>query len=314
MRADLHVHSWHSTQSGSLKFLRSHDCYSDPVAVYRTALARGMDVVTITDHDSIDGCLELLDRCPGATNVVIGEEVSCRLPDGDLEVHLGVYGMTEKLHRTVQPLRGDVRDVIACLREHDVFFTLNHLLHFYRGQVPLSSYLRLVDLVPALEVRNGAMLSEQNTLLERYASNRSIGVVAGSDAHTLRRVGRTWTEVPEARTAAEFLEGLRAGCGRPGGDHGSTMLLAAEIYGVVARYMASLIGFGPCSQPLDRRIACIAFSAASLPFQFIPLMTAYRGKAAERGIAVSVQRELEETGALLSAHPKSIERPVEVRG
>lgn len=311
MKADLHVHSWHSTQSGSLKFLRSRDCYSDPVAVYRAALARGMDVVTITDHDSIDGCLELLNRCPDAHNVIIGEEVSCWLPEGGVEVHLGVYGMTEELHRALQPLRHDVHQVIACLRERDVFFALNHLLHFYRGQLPLTSYLRMVDLVPALEARNGAMLPEQNTLIEHYARTRPIGVVGGSDAHTLRRVGRTWTEVPGARNAAEFLDGLRAGRGRPGGEHGSTVLLAAEIYGVVARYMASLIGFGPCSQPLVRRLACVAFSAASLPFQFIPLTTAYRGKAAERAIAAAVQQELE---ALLSVHSEPTQRPVEVRG
>ncbi len=170
MRADLHVHSWHSTQSAALRFLRSRDCYSDPVDVYRTARARGMDLVTITDHDSIDGCLELLNRSPDLENFVIGEEVSCRFPDGDIEVHLGVYGMTEALHRELQPLRGNVFDVIACLRAHDVFFTLNHLLHFYRGQAPLASYLRLALEVPALEVRNGAMLPEHNSLIEQYAA------------------------------------------------------------------------------------------------------------------------------------------------
>ena len=175
MRADLHVHSWHSTQSGSLRFLRSRDCYSDPVDVYRTARARGMDLVTITDHDSIDGCLELLDRCPDLEDFIIGEEVSCRFPDGDIEVHLGVYGMTEALHRELQPLRGNVFDVIACLRAHDVFFALNHLLHFYRGQAPLASYLRLALEVPALEARNGAMLPEHNTLIEQYARAVSPG-------------------------------------------------------------------------------------------------------------------------------------------
>ena len=82
-RADLHVHSWHSLQSGNLTFLQSRDCYSSPEDVYRTAKARGMDLVTITDHDSIDGCLEFLDRHPDATDFIVGEEVSCRLPDGD---------------------------------------------------------------------------------------------------------------------------------------------------------------------------------------------------------------------------------------
>ena len=143
MKADLHVHSRHSSRSGSLKFLRSRDCYSDPGDVYRTAKARGMDFVTITDHDSIGGCLEFQERCPDATDFIVGEEVSCRFPDGDIEVHLGVYGMTEQLHRELQPLRRNVFDVIALLRERDVFFALNHLLFFYRGQAPLDSYLRL---------------------------------------------------------------------------------------------------------------------------------------------------------------------------
>ncbi len=117
LRADLHVHTRHSKVSGTLRFLGSRDCYSRPADVYRVAKARGMDLVAFTDHDSIDGALELLDARPDCDDVIVGEEVSCWLPDGDIEVHLGVYGMTEALHRDVQPLRGNVFDVIAgCAR------------------------------------------------------------------------------------------------------------------------------------------------------------------------------------------------------
>src|SRR5262245_41558547 len=112
-RADLHVHSYHSKVNGNMPFLKSRDCYSPPVAVYLTAKARGMDFVTITDHDSIDGCLELLDRRPDARDIIVGEEVSCRMPDGDIEVHLGVYGTDEALHRDLQPLRRNVFEATA---------------------------------------------------------------------------------------------------------------------------------------------------------------------------------------------------------
>ena len=88
-----------------MRFLRSRDCYSQPEEVYRVAKARGMSVVTITDHDSIHGCLEFLDRHPDSTDFFVSEEVSCRLPEGDIEVHFGVYGTTEALHREIQPLR-----------------------------------------------------------------------------------------------------------------------------------------------------------------------------------------------------------------
>jgi predicted metal-dependent phosphoesterase TrpH len=297
-RADLHVHTCHSKVSGTLPFLGSRDCYSKPADVYRVAKSRGMDLVAITDHDSIGGALELLDAHPDAADIIVGEEVSCRLPDGDIEVHLGVYGMTETLHRELQPLRRDVFEVIARLRDADVFFSLNHLLHFYRGQIPFDRYLQLLHAVPALEVRNGTMLAAHNGLIERLAATfvpatwsfgrggdgnggRRLAAVAGSDAHTLRRVGTTWTEAP-GRTREEFLNSLRRGLGVPGGVHGTTATIAGDAYGVVARYVASLIGFGPRDLPMWRRSACLAFAAVSAPFQFIPLLIAANGKSHER--------------------------------
>jgi predicted metal-dependent phosphoesterase TrpH len=292
MRADLHVHSWFSTENRDIEFLRSRDCYSAPDAVYRTARARGMDLVTITDHDTFDGCLDFLDRHPGATDFIPGEEVSCRFPEGNIEVHLGVYGMTEALHRDLQPLRGNVFEVTACLRERGVFFALNHLLHFYRAQAPLDSYLRLLLEVPALEARNGAMSEAHNLLIEQVGRQASLPLIGGSDAHTLRRVGRTWTEVPGARTASEFLAGLRGGLSRPGGAHGGTLVLAGDVYGVVFKYMASLAGFGPRDHAGLDRLGCAAFSVSSLPFQFIPLLVAALTKSRERRVVAAVTEEL----------------------
>ena len=128
-----------------------------------------MDLVCVTDHDSIDGGLELLERRPDADDVIVGEEITCRLPDGESRCTSRAYDMTEALHRDVQHLRGNVFDVTARLREAGVFFALNHLLHFYRDQLPLERYLELLDEVPALEVRNGTMLPAHNELCERWS-------------------------------------------------------------------------------------------------------------------------------------------------
>ena len=304
LRADLHVHSCHSKVSGTLSFLGSRDCYSKPADVYRVAKARGMDLVAFTDHDSIGGALELLNDRPDLEDVIVGEEVSCRLPDGGLDVHLGVYGMTEALHRDLQPLRGNVFDVIARLREAGVFFSLNHVLHFYRGQIPLERYLRLLDSVPALEVRNGAMLAAHNALAEQLAgmgvsgATRTFAMVAGSDAHTLRRVGTTWTTAP-GRSLDEFLVSLRQGLGVPGGRDGTTATVAGEAYGVIAAYVAALAGFGPRDLPPLRRAACLAFAAVSLPFQFTPLLIAANGKAGERRAIAQLRTYLSDAAGVV---------------
>lgn len=272
-RADLHVHSYHSLEAGNMRFLKSRDCYSPPEEVYRVAKARGMDVVTITDHDSINGCLEYLDRHPDAQDFLIGEEVSCRMPDGDIEVHLGVYGTDEALHRDLQPLRGNVFEAAALLRSRGVFFVLNHLLHFYRGQVPLAAYLRLLAEVPALEARNGTMLPAHNALIEDLARAPGAGpipaavrpwtMIGGSDAHTLRRVGTTWTEA-EGSTASAFLASLSTGRTRVGGRHGGAGAVTGDIYGVISRYLASLAGVGPQDHAPVARALCLALDRKSV--------------------------------------------------
>ena len=80
-----------------------------------------MDLVAITDHDSIDGALELASRVENPADVIIGEEVSCW--HGDIEVHLGVYGMTEALHRDIQPLRRNAirRDRVSAIGRASFF-------------------------------------------------------------------------------------------------------------------------------------------------------------------------------------------------
>jgi len=302
-RADLHVHTRHSRVSGTMRFLRSRDCYSDPFELYAVAKRRGMQIVTFTDHDSIEGCLEFLSRHPDASDFLVGEEVSCRVPDTDLQVHLGVYGTNEAIHADLQPLRGNVFEAMAYLRAHDVFFALNHPFFFYRHQLPLAEYLRLLAAAPALEVRNGSMLQSHNALvgdLWTRLRGAAAPVVAGSDAHTLRRVGRTWTEAP-GTTAAAFLGSLRAGAGRAGGGHGGSATIAGDAYGVVARYAASIFGFGPRDHHGWHRLVCAACVVASPPAQFLPAAIAVMGKATERRVVGAVAASLAADAGLAPA-------------
>src|ERR687897_2166126 len=63
-RAALHCHST-ASQIAKLGVQRSvglPECATPPEDVYALAKRRGMDFVTITDHDTIDGALELTGR------------------------------------------------------------------------------------------------------------------------------------------------------------------------------------------------------------------------------------------------------------
>jgi len=72
-----------------------------------------------------------------------------------------------------------------------------------------------------------------NTSAALLAARLDKIAVAGSDSHTISGAGRTYTEVPGARTAEEFFAGLRAGKGRIRGEHGSYSKLTADVFHIV---------------------------------------------------------------------------------
>jgi predicted metal-dependent phosphoesterase TrpH len=288
LKADLHVHSYHSGYASHMRFLRARDSYSDVFEIYRVARARGMDLVCLTDHDRIDGCLEFLDRYPHAPDFLMGEEIECYLPDAPgLRVHLGAIGVTESIHREVQRLRPNVFETAAYLRSQDVFFGLNHLFLLYEDELPLERYLQLfMTIAPALETRNGAALAADNRLVEAIAgawraSGTPIGVTGGSDAHTLMWVGTTYTEA-QASTREAFLAELRAGRATVGGAHGGLWRQTSEIYGAIFNYWRALAGLERHDLPPLRRLGGSAFSLAAMPIQFVPAAIAARLKMRER--------------------------------
>jgi predicted metal-dependent phosphoesterase TrpH len=310
LRADLHVHSWHSGFSGSMPMFRSRDCYSTPEEVYRAAKGRGMDVVTITDHDRIDGCLEFLSRRPDAADFLMGEEIECRLPPHGIRLHLGVFGLTEQMHADVQPMRRDVREAAACLRSGGAALVLHHPFHFFRGEIAPQDYLDAVlPLVDAVEVRNGTMLPAHNALAaavaaawRRRQAGGLMGETGGSDAHVLGHVADTWTTVEvmpgpgdkgqAAAPARAFLDGLRAGRATAAGREGTAGRFAFEIYGVVFNYWGGLIGVRRSGLSASRRLSGAAISLLSLPFQFVPLVVSLAQKQAERRRVAACARAL----------------------
>lgn len=84
-KADLHVHSKHSNRPSEwlLRQLRAPESFTEPREIYRRCRERGMDFVTISDHDTIDGGLEIL-HLPGT---FLSCEVTVEFPEDGCEIH-----------------------------------------------------------------------------------------------------------------------------------------------------------------------------------------------------------------------------------
>ena len=208
------------------------ESYNDPADVYARCKQLGMSIVTLTDHDSLDGA-EALRHHP---DFFLSEEVTVRMPSGT-EMHLGVYGITEKDHAEIQRRRNDFIALIMYLTERKLFFSVNHVFSGLNGRRHPEDFNWFASYVPGLEVRNGQMWPQANFSAERLARRMKKVGLAGSDSHTLAGVALTFTEVRGARTIEEYLLGLRAGGGVAHGEHGGYLKLTTDI----CRFASSLL-------------------------------------------------------------------------
>jgi predicted metal-dependent phosphoesterase TrpH len=254
MRCDLHVHTTGSGMCNTPGLTRiCRESYNRPEDVYHRCKERGMSIVTVTDHDSIEAA-EVLRKYP---DFFLSEEVTARMPSGT-EMHLGVYGISERDHLEIQRRRLDFISLLIYLTERKLFFSVNHVFSGLTGKRALEDFTWFASYVPAFEVRNGQMWTEANRSAEHLARRLGKIRVAGSDSHTLSGVGLTFTEVPGSRTVDEFFRGLRSGRGLIHGEHGSYAKLTLDI----CRFAGSMLEDNP-------------LTAAVLPFSpLMPLITA----------------------------------------
>jgi predicted metal-dependent phosphoesterase TrpH len=268
MRCDLHVHSIHSGRT-DLPILGSvgNECYSAPEAVYETARRRGMHLVTLTDHDSIDGAL----RLAGRPDVFVSEEVTCTLPEGRT-LHLGVYDIDEGQHEAIVSRRRDAPALFAYLAEERIPAAVNHLFSALTGPREIGDFDASLEHLRLIETRNGMMSSRTNAFASGVGRAAGLSPVGGSDAHTLSSVARAWTTVPGARSREEFLAGLRRGLTIPGGRSGTYARLTADVARIFSAAYAEA-----ARTCLDGWIAAARFTAilALAPIlTAIPLVTA----------------------------------------
>jgi len=226
MRCDLHVHSIASGMCDTPGLTRiCKESYNHPSEVYHRCKRLGMSIVTLTDHDSIDAA-EALRKYP---DFFLSEEVTIRMPTGT-QIHLGVYGITEKDHAEISRRRNDFIALLMYLTERKIFFSLNHVFSSLTGRRDIRDFDWFASYIPAFEVRNGQMWKEANQQAQQLAAKLGKAGVAGSDSHTLSGVARTFTEVPGARTVEEYFSGLRAGRGVIHGQDGGYAKLTRDIF------------------------------------------------------------------------------------
>ncbi len=228
-RIDLHCHSTYSDEL--IKYLPGlvYHPMLEPQEVYDLARSRGMDFVTITDHDTIDGCKALLDRRGDLPDFIIGEEVSVSFPEDGTIVHVNVFDITEAQHAEIQRVRENLYDFVDYVSRLGKLFVLNHLTWTAQHRVLKTWQIeKMLELFPVFEGINGTRSYSHNAFAWYATRGRGKVLVAGSDSHT-HRVGTTYT-LTAGRTRDEVLAAIRGGEAEPCGAFGTPEKLAEDVW------------------------------------------------------------------------------------
>ncbi len=257
-RADLHCHSVASTEAdeAALIAIGCPESFSAPSDVYAQAQSRGMDFFTITDHDSVEGVAQILDR----PNVLTGEELTCYFPEDGCKMHVLLWGLTREDHAAVQAVASDIYEVARYVEERNLAHAVAHPVYRQNDVLERWHLERLILLFKGFECLNGAhspahrdafeplidaltpqtidLLARRHKLPVRWNEPWKKTRTGGSDDHALLNVGRTWTEFPaECSTTDDLLDCIRTARCQPGGEAGSSLKLAHNFLGVAVRYV-----------------------------------------------------------------------------
>ncbi len=254
-RADLHVHSRYSQLPSSwiLKKIGCFESYTEPGYLYQALKRRGMDLVTITDHNSIQGCLEIA-HLQGA---FISEEITTAFPEDNCKLHVLAYNISEQQHDEISRLRKNVFELVDFLNTESIVHALAHPMYSVNGLLRVEHFQKLLLLFSCFEL-NGARDPLQNTSVQRICSNLTQGkieelshhynirprgeypwkksFISGSDDHSSLYLGTSYTNILEASSPESYLKGIRHRQQTIHTHQSGPQTLAHNIYSIIYQF------------------------------------------------------------------------------
>jgi glycosyltransferase involved in cell wall biosynthesis/predicted metal-dependent phosphoesterase TrpH len=258
MRIDLHVHSRYS-QKPSQWFLQKMECpesFTEPKAIYRRAKAKGMTHVTITDHNTIDGALEI----SNLPDTFISEEITSFFPQDGCKVHILAYHITPEQHAQFQEIRHDIYKLAAYLQRENIVHAVAHPLYGVNDKLNLDHFEQMLLLFRNFEL-NGSRSGHQNEFLQQifrglgpqdiqrlqqkhqitpaFARPWRKNILGGSDDHSGLNIARTHTCLEKADTVSAFLSAMEQGRTEVVSDPALPQTMAHNLYSIAFQFFKS---------------------------------------------------------------------------
>ncbi|QJB58402.1 glycosyltransferase [Pseudodesulfovibrio sp. zrk46] len=279
-KVDMHVHSKFSTRPSQwiLQKIGCPESFTEPASLYAIARERGMDLVTITDHNTINGCLEIA-HLPGT---FVSEEITTYFPEDRCKLHVLAYDISEAQHADIQRHRENVFDLVPYLHDQGIAHALAHPLFAVNDKLTSAHFEQALLLFDVFE-ENGTRDARQNQVLrdiitrlsrmdiERLANIHGIepmgetpwvkGLMGGSDDHSSLNIARMYTTFPGKPALENVLSGIDNHTCRPAGNPATPRTMAHNLYGIGYQFYRQKIG---SMQTAASEHICFRFAQSAL--------------------------------------------------
>ena len=170
IRADLHVHSRHSAKPANwlAKQFNIPESFTDPLHIYRSAIERGMTHVTITDHNTIAGCLEIA-HLP---HTFLSCELTARFPEDQCKVHVLAHHITERQFEEMVAIRRNIYELVDYFDHNAIANAVAHPLYSVNNKLTLAHIEKVLLLFDVFEL-NGFRSPDVNETIRRLLGGLS---------------------------------------------------------------------------------------------------------------------------------------------
>ena len=187
-KADLHIHSKYSNRPSEwfLRRIGAPESFMEPLEVYKACKEAGMDFVTVSDHNCIDGALEIA-HLPGT---FISSELTTYFPENGCKIHCLVSGITEKQFNEMGGLRENIYDLQQYMLQNRIIHTIAHPLYRVNDKLTPELFEKLLILFNRFEGINGSRVPRACDIGNAIFTNLTPEYISElADRHKLTPVG-----------------------------------------------------------------------------------------------------------------------------
>ncbi len=209
LKMDSHIHSEYSPDS--------HSRIDD---ILKTAEMRNIDIIAISDHNTVDGTDEVL-RKTRNTDILAIPSIEISSTQG----HILGFGCEENIPRDLSP-----QDTIDRIHDLGGLAIIPHPYCFYRhGLLCKSDYEDLK--IDAIETKNARFIVGYcNSKAKRLSKNENVPGLGASDAHYWKFVGDCYSMIDAEKDIDSVMKAIKKGDVKAQGKGTSNILLSKYLF------------------------------------------------------------------------------------